>query len=213
MPSFYFKKLVRDQVLQRCLDDPKVRTDYKILNTNEFKKELIAKIHEEAAEIPVTDTKNDEVLFEIADVQAAIDALTESYGYTKKDIEAARTKKEAKNGAFEKQAYVEKVELDDDSEWVEYFRKSPDKYEEILITEPDDSLVVPLVEAGVYEHYKGKRYEVIGVGLDSEKMKPVVVYIPLYESSVPFWVRPYEMFLEFVEVDGKKVERFKKVNG
>lgn len=74
------------------------------------------------------------------------------------------------------------------------------------------NLEVPLIEAGVYEHYKGKRYEVIGVGLDSETMKPVVVYIPLSEIGVPFWVRPYEMFLEFVEVDGKKVRRFSKVN-
>lgn len=77
---------------------------------------------------------------------------------------------------------------------------------------PDvDDLVVPLIEAGVYEHYKGKRYEVIGVGLDSETLKPVVVYMPMYESTTPFWVRPYEMFLSFVDVDGKKVARFSKV--
>jgi predicted house-cleaning noncanonical NTP pyrophosphatase (MazG superfamily) len=132
MPSFYFKKLVRDQVLQRCLDDPKVRTDYRILDGDAFKKELVAKIHEEAAEIPISDEKSEEILFEIADVQAVIDALIESYGYTKKDVEDAKTKKETKNGAFDKQAYIEKVELDDDSEWVEYFRASPDKYEEIL---------------------------------------------------------------------------------
>jgi hypothetical protein len=81
------------------------------------------------------------------------------------------------------------------------------------MTKPYDSEpIVPLVEAGVYEHYKGKRYEVVGVGLDSETMKPVVVYVPLDETTVPFWVRPYEMFLEFVDVDGKKVERFKKIN-
>lgn len=72
--------------------------------------------------------------------------------------------------------------------------------------------IVPFVEAGVYEHYKGKRYEVIGVGLDSETTKPVVVYVPLYESKVTFWVRPYEIFLEFVEVDGTKVRRFEKIN-
>ena len=81
-----------------------------------------------------------------------------------------------------------------------------------MIEPTKDELVVPLVAAGIYEHYKGKRYEVVGVGLDSETMKPVVVYMPLYESTVPFWVRPYEMFLGFVDVDGKKVERFKKIN-
>jgi predicted house-cleaning noncanonical NTP pyrophosphatase (MazG superfamily) len=132
MPSFYFKKLVRDQVLQRCLDDPKVKTHYTVLDETTFKKSLIAKIHEEADEIPVVDKKDDEVLSEIADVQAVIDALTQAYGYTKEDVAGAQSKKEAKAGAFEKRAYIEKVDLDDDSEWVAYFRKSPDKYEEIL---------------------------------------------------------------------------------
>ena len=71
---------------------------------------------------------------------------------------------------------------------------------------------LPLIEAGIYEHYKGNRYEVIGVGLDSETIKPVVIYMPLYESNVPFWVRPYEMFLDFIDVDGTKVRRFEKSN-
>lgn len=75
----------------------------------------------------------------------------------------------------------------------------------------EEGLVVPFIEAGLYEHYKGQRYEVVGVGLDSETTKPVVVYAPIYASDVPFWVRSYENFLEFVEVDGKKVRRFEKV--
>ena len=74
----------------------------------------------------------------------------------------------------------------------------------------DDTVVVPFIEAGLYEHYKGRQYEVVGVGLDSETTKPVVVYTPAYASDVPFWVRSYENFLEFVEVDGKKVRRFQK---
>ena len=132
MPSFYFRKLVRDQVLQRCLDDPKVTTGYRILDPIEFKKELVAKVHEETDEIPVLDTANDEVLSEIADVQAVIDSLVESYGYTKDDIATAQAKKAAKNGVFKDRAYIEKVDLTDDSEWTEYFRAAPDKYEEIV---------------------------------------------------------------------------------
>ena len=80
------------------------------------------------------------------------------------------------------------------------------------MSEPE-TFEAPLIEAGIYEHYKGKRYEVIGAGLDSETIQPVVVYVPLYESNIPFWVRSYEMFLEFVEVDGIKVRRFKKIDG
>jgi predicted house-cleaning noncanonical NTP pyrophosphatase (MazG superfamily) len=132
MPRFYFRKLVRDQVLQRCLDDPKVKTDYRILDPTAFKKELVAKIHEETDEIPIIDEPDNEVLSEIADVQAVIDALIESYGFTKEDIAAAQAKKAEKNGVFEKQAYIEKVDLDDDSEWVEIFRKTPDKYKEVI---------------------------------------------------------------------------------
>ena len=132
MPSFYFRKLVRDQVLQRCLDDPKVKTQYRILDPVEFKKELIAKIYEEAAEIPILTETNDEVLSEIADVQAVVDSLIEAYGYTREDVVFAQNKKAAKNGSFEKRAYIEKVDLDETSEWVAYFRQSPDKYEEIL---------------------------------------------------------------------------------
>ena len=130
MPTFFFKKLVRDQVLQRCLDDPKVRTDYRILEPLEFKQELIAKIHEESEEIPVIDAGDDEVLSELADVQAVIDSLVEAYGYTKHDIAAAQNEKARKNGVFENRAYIHSVDLDDDSEWIDYFRKNPEKYEE-----------------------------------------------------------------------------------
>lgn len=132
MPSFYFRKLVRDQVLQRCLDDPKVKTEYRILDTDEYKKRLVAKLHEESEEVPVIAEATDEVLSEIADVQAVLDGLAKAYGYTKDDILNAQTRKAAKNGEFEKRAYIEKVDLDDDSEWVNYFRQTPEKYEEIF---------------------------------------------------------------------------------
>ncbi len=44
----------------------------------------------------------------------------------------------------------------------------------------------PKIDKGVYEHYKGKRYEVIGVALHSETLEPVVVYKPLYESPLEY---------------------------
>ncbi len=74
-----------------------------------------------------------------------------------------------------------------------------------------DQLSVPEIELGVYEHYRGDRYEVLGSGLDSESLVPVVIYKPLYDSPIPFWVRPFDMFTESVEVEGKTVKRFKKI--
>jgi len=64
---------------------------------------------------------------------------------------------------------------------------------------------------GIYTHYKGKLYEVIGVAKHSETLEDLVVYKALYKGDFPMgqlWVRPKKMFLEQVEVDGKKVARF-----
>lgn len=60
---------------------------------------------------------------------------------------------------------------------------------------------------GVYRHYKGNNYEVIALATHSETLEKMVVYRALYgERGV--WVRPYSMWNEEVEVDGKKVLRF-----
>jgi hypothetical protein len=67
-------------------------------------------------------------------------------------------------------------------------------------------------EPGVYEHFKGNRYEVVGVARDSETEEPVVVYRPLYGER-GLWVRPLAMFVEHVERDGYIGPRFARVSG
>ena len=58
---------------------------------------------------------------------------------------------------------------------------------------------------GMYQHYKGGRYEVIGVASHSETLEKLVVY---RHNDGELWVRPLAMFLEDVEVNGQKVPRF-----
>lgn len=66
-----------------------------------------------------------------------------------------------------------------------------------------------MVKTGKYRHYKGKEYRVVGVAKHSETLKDFVVYQALYENSEsPLWIRPVEMFLEKILVDGKKIDRF-----
>ncbi len=68
--------------------------------------------------------------------------------------------------------------------------------------------------AGFYEHFKGKRYEVLGVARHSETLEPMVVYKALYKGEFPegsLWVRPLAMFEESVMVDGKSMPRFRRV--
>lgn len=72
---------------------------------------------------------------------------------------------------------------------------------------------IPLLEPGRYIHYKGNEYEVLGVGRHTEKEEYFVVYrVVIEKAGAPkIWLRPYDMFIETVEVDGKKIPRFKKV--
>lgn len=64
---------------------------------------------------------------------------------------------------------------------------------------------------GIFRHYKGNLYEVIGIATHSETLEKLVVYRALYgEKSL--WVRPYEMFIENIKVDDKVVSRFKYVS-
>lgn len=64
-----------------------------------------------------------------------------------------------------------------------------------------------IVVPGCYRHYKGKRYQVIGVARHSESEEELVVYRCLY-GDFSLWVRPVEMFLEKVLVDGRVLPRF-----
>lgn len=67
----------------------------------------------------------------------------------------------------------------------------------------------PLPEAkpGRYRHYKGGEYEVLGVARHSETLEVLVLYRPLYNDS-GLWVRPYAMFFEDVEHQGRRQPRF-----
>ena len=67
-----------------------------------------------------------------------------------------------------------------------------------------------MIKLGKYRHYKGNEYEVIGVARHSETLEDLVVYKALY-SNYDLWVRPLNMFLEEVEVNGKKVKRFEYI--
>lgn len=63
------------------------------------------------------------------------------------------------------------------------------------------------LKKGLYKHYKGNLYEVFMTAQHSETEEWMVVYKALYGDE-GMWVRPYDMFVEKVEVEGKMVDRF-----
>ena len=67
------------------------------------------------------------------------------------------------------------------------------------------------IRPGIYKHYKIKNYKVIGEATHSETEEKVVVYQCLY-GDYSMWVRPKEMFIELIEVNGKRIPRFEFVS-
>lgn len=69
-----------------------------------------------------------------------------------------------------------------------------------------------IIPGGIYKHYKGNKYHVIGIAKHSETLEELVVYEALYDNPTSkLWVRPKKMFLGEVEIDGEKKSRFQLV--
>lgn len=66
------------------------------------------------------------------------------------------------------------------------------------------------LQSGVYRHYKGRYYLVLGEARHSETGEELVVYQALYGER-GWWVRPKAMFLEEVVVEGVSQPRFEFV--
>lgn len=67
-------------------------------------------------------------------------------------------------------------------------------------------------EPGLYRHYKGRLYEVIGTARHSETLEELVVYKATYQpEGENLWVRPLTMFDGTVQVEGVAVKRFARI--
>ena len=67
-----------------------------------------------------------------------------------------------------------------------------------------------MYKPGIYEHYKGNRYELIGVPNHAETLEKMVVYRALYGEN-ELWVRPAGMWDETVISDGRPIKRFRYI--
>ena len=61
-----------------------------------------------------------------------------------------------------------------------------------------------------YRHFKGNEYQVLHLARHSETMELMVVYRALYDDY-GIWVRPLDMFLEQVEINGHYINRFEEL--
>ena len=64
-----------------------------------------------------------------------------------------------------------------------------------------------MLPLGIYKHYKGHEYRLIGFAKHSESLEDLAIYEDIDDSS-KWWARPLAMFDEEVEVNGKRLKRF-----
>ena len=102
-----FNKLVRDNVPEiiRAKGEEAVT---RILEGDEFKKELYKKLLEESNEV-ITAEKVEDLLVELADVLEVVQAIAELNGKQLEDIMEIARQKKAKRGGFQKRVFLEKT--------------------------------------------------------------------------------------------------------
>lgn len=64
------------------------------------------------------------------------------------------------------------------------------------------------IAKGVYEHYRGKRYAVLGMAYDKNTGVESVLYKPLYECEYEYFIRALADFCSSVTIEGKVVPKF-----
>ena len=66
------------------------------------------------------------------------------------------------------------------------------------------------LKTGIYRHFKGNEYILLGIASHSETLEPMVVYKALYGDG-ELWVRPANMWNETVIKDGYCGPRFQYI--
>ncbi|HHE76620.1 MAG TPA: phosphoribosyl-ATP pyrophosphohydrolase [Candidatus Parcubacteria bacterium] len=101
-----YNKLIRDkipEIIERNGGKHKIR----ILNDEEYKKELLKKIVEEAREVLETSGDKKELTKEIGDVLEIINYLVRVFDLDREKIETTRQARKESRGGFDKKLFLE----------------------------------------------------------------------------------------------------------
>ena len=106
MPTY--NKLVRD-LIPEVIEKTGKKFSTRILDDNEYIKELKKKSFEELQEYVETNN-NEDAIEELADVLEIIHALAEYHGATIEEVEEVRKQKAEKRGGFKEKIFLIEVE-------------------------------------------------------------------------------------------------------
>ena len=63
---------------------------------------------------------------------------------------------------------------------------------------------------GIYKHYKGNIYRVIGTAKHSETLEKLVIYRDVSDEN-KLWARPADMWDDEIQLEEKRVKRFELI--
>lgn len=102
-----FNKLVRDNIPNKITNNGEVAIT-RILDDEEYKKELYKKLLEESDEV-ISSKDSDETMEELADVLEVLKSIAELNGKRIEDVIEVANQKRIKRGGFEKRIFLEKT--------------------------------------------------------------------------------------------------------
>lgn len=105
--KYVYNKLVRDKIPEEINKKSDRKANYRILDDNEYLKELDKKLFEEAHEFVEEHSTQ-----ELADLMEVIGAIMKANNISLDDVEEARNIKNEKKGKFENKIYLIDVEQD-----------------------------------------------------------------------------------------------------
>ncbi len=104
---FYYNKLVRDKIIENIKRKGYI-CEYRILNDEEYKKELDKKLLEEASEVIEAHSAE-----EIGDLMKVIQTIMREYNISFDQVKLAMELKDNKNGAFNDRLFLISVDEKD----------------------------------------------------------------------------------------------------
>ena len=120
---YTYNKLVRDKIPENIDSENGRKSKYRILNDDEYLKELNKKVIEEANEFVEENS-----IEELGDLMEVLNAIMKLKGYKMEDVNTAMKKKVDKKGSFNDRIYLEYVDeksrnLEEEKELNKDFRK------------------------------------------------------------------------------------------
>jgi hypothetical protein len=68
-----------------------------------------------------------------------------------------------------------------------------------------------LINRGIYKHYKGGHYIILGFGIHEKSLKTCVIYSSI-ENPTQVWIRTVNDWMTEATVVGQSVKRFELIN-